>query len=77
MVEAHTGDERRARVDVQRAVSEEQVAIASGNGSAFSSLPFDHLVFTGSAAVGRAVLLACAVRKPCGYSSEILLRGRL
>jgi coniferyl-aldehyde dehydrogenase len=35
---------------------EEQVAMVSGDGSAFSSLPFDHLVFTGSTAVGRAVM---------------------
>jgi coniferyl-aldehyde dehydrogenase len=35
---------------------EEQVTIVNGDGSAFSSLPFDHLVFTGSTAVGRAVM---------------------
>ena len=39
---------------------EEQVAIVSGDGSAFSSLPFDHLVFTGSTAVGRAVMKAAS-----------------
>src|SRR5438093_1656204 len=59
-VEAHTGDERRARVDVQRAVSRRTVAMVSGDGSAFSSLPFDHLVFTGSTAVGRAVMKAAS-----------------
>jgi coniferyl-aldehyde dehydrogenase len=39
---------------------QEQVAIVSGDGSAFSSLPFDHLVFTGSTAVGRAVMEAAS-----------------
>lgn len=40
--------------------TEEQVAIVSGDGSAFSALPFDHLVFTGSPAVGRAVMKAAS-----------------
>jgi coniferyl-aldehyde dehydrogenase len=40
--------------------AEEQVAIVSGDGSAFSALPFDHLVFTGSPAVGRAVMKAAS-----------------
>lgn len=38
---------------------EEQVAVVTGDaavGAAFSALPFDHLVFTGSTAVGRAVM---------------------
>jgi coniferyl-aldehyde dehydrogenase len=39
---------------------EEQVAIVSGDGSAFSSLRFDHLVFTGSTTVGRAVMKAAS-----------------
>jgi coniferyl-aldehyde dehydrogenase len=39
---------------------EEQVAMVSGDGTAFSSLPFDHLVFTGSTAVGRAVMKAAS-----------------
>jgi len=39
---------------------EEQVAMVSGDGSAFSSLPFDHLVFTGSTALGRAVMKAAS-----------------
>src|SRR5436309_10114854 len=39
---------------------EDQVAMVSGDGSAFSSLPFDHLVFTGSTAVGRAVMKAAS-----------------
>ena len=33
--------------------SEEQVAMVSGDGTAFFSLPFDHLAFTGTTAVGR------------------------
>jgi coniferyl-aldehyde dehydrogenase len=40
--------------------SEEQVAMVSGDGTAFSCLPFDHLVFTGSTAVGRAVMKAAS-----------------
>src|SRR5690348_8386951 len=36
----------------------EQVTMVSGDGSAFSRLPFDHLVFTGSTEVGRAVMKA-------------------
>jgi coniferyl-aldehyde dehydrogenase len=39
---------------------EEQVTIVTGDGAAFSSLPFDHLVFTGSTAVGRAVMKAAS-----------------
>lgn len=39
---------------------EEQVTVVSGEGSAFSSLPFDHLVFTGSSAVGRSVMKAAS-----------------
>jgi coniferyl-aldehyde dehydrogenase len=39
---------------------EEQVAMVSGDGSGFSSLPFDHLVFTGSTPVGRAVMKAAS-----------------
>jgi len=39
---------------------EEQVAMVSGDGTAFSSLPFDHLVFTGSTAVGRAAMKAAS-----------------
>jgi coniferyl-aldehyde dehydrogenase len=36
----------------------EQVTMVNGDGSAFSGLPFDHLVFTGSTVVGRAVMKA-------------------
>lgn len=42
---------------------EEQVAVVTGGpeiGSAFSGLPFDHLVFTGSTPVGRAVMKAAS-----------------
>lgn len=39
---------------------QDQVALVSGDGPAFSSLPFDHLVFTGSTAVGRAVMKAAS-----------------
>ena len=40
-----------------------EVAVVTGGvraGAAFSSLPFDHLVFTGSTAVGRQVMAAAA-----------------
>ncbi|WP_332304975.1 coniferyl aldehyde dehydrogenase [Rhizobium sp. GR12] len=43
--------------------SEEQFAIANGDaavGAAFAALPFDYLVFTGSTAVGRAVMKAAS-----------------
>jgi len=43
--------------------SEEEVAVVLGGpdvGAAFSALPFDHLVFTGSTAVGRAVMKAAS-----------------
>jgi coniferyl-aldehyde dehydrogenase len=42
---------------------EELVAVVTGDaktGSAFSSLPFDHLLFTGSIPVGRAVMRAAS-----------------
>jgi coniferyl-aldehyde dehydrogenase len=42
---------------------EEQVAVVTGGpeiGSAFSALPFDHLVFTGSTPVGKAVMKAAS-----------------
>lgn len=43
--------------------SEEQMAVIQGDartGAAFSALPFDHQVFTGSTAVGRAVMKAAS-----------------
>lgn len=43
--------------------SEEQVAVVTGGpeiGAAFSALPFDHLVFTGSTPVGKAVMKAAS-----------------
>jgi coniferyl-aldehyde dehydrogenase len=42
---------------------EEQVAVVTGDaavGAAFSALPFDHLIFTGSTPVGRAVMKAAS-----------------
>lgn len=42
---------------------EDQVAVVTGDaaiGAAFSALPFDHLVFTGSTPVGRAVMRAAS-----------------
>jgi coniferyl-aldehyde dehydrogenase len=38
----------------------EQVAVVNSDGAAFSKLPFDHLVFTGSTNVGRAVMKAAS-----------------
>jgi coniferyl-aldehyde dehydrogenase len=43
--------------------SQEQVAVVTGDaavGAAFASLPFDHLLFTGSTAVGRSVMRAAS-----------------
>ena len=48
---------------VQENFPEEQVAVVTGGsdvGDAFAALPFDHLVFTGSTAVGRAVMRAAS-----------------
>lgn len=45
------------------AFAEDEVAVVTGDaetGKAFSALPFDHLVFTGSTAVGRLVAQAAA-----------------
>ena len=39
---------------------EEQVTLVNSDGSAFSKLPFDHLVFTGSTSVGRSVMKAAS-----------------
>jgi coniferyl-aldehyde dehydrogenase len=38
----------------------EQVAMVNSDGAAFSRLPFDHLVFTGSTSVGRSVMKAAS-----------------
>ena len=43
--------------------SEDEVAVVTGDasvGAAFAALPFDHLFFTGSTAVGRAVMRAAS-----------------
>jgi coniferyl-aldehyde dehydrogenase len=48
---------------VARTFQEDEVAIVTGGaemGRMFSSKPFDHLLFTGSTAVGRQVMLAAA-----------------
>lgn len=48
---------------VQSAFPPEQVAVVTGDpevGAAFSSLPFDHILFTGSTAVGKKVAEAAA-----------------
>ncbi len=61
---------------------EEQVTVVSGDGSAFSSLPFDHLVFTGSTVVGRAVMKAASENlvpvtlELGGKSPTIVAKGR-
>lgn len=39
---------------------EEQMAVVNSDGAAFSKLPFDHLVFTGSTSVGRSVMKAAS-----------------
>jgi len=48
---------------VTEAFPEEKVAVVAGDasiGAAFAALPFDHLFFTGSTAVGRAVMRAAS-----------------
>lgn len=48
---------------VPRRFAAEELAVITGGpevGEAFSSLPFDHLVFTGSTAIGRKVMAAAA-----------------
>ena len=40
--------------------SKEQVTMVNGDGEAFSKLPFDHLVFTGSTKVGRSIMKAAS-----------------
>ncbi|MBT2500119.1 coniferyl aldehyde dehydrogenase [Agromyces sp. ISL-38] len=45
---------------VSEVFPEEQVTIVNGDGAAFSSLQFDHLVFTGSSSVGRSVMKAAS-----------------
>ena len=48
---------------VSETFPEEEVAVVTGDasvGAAFASLPFDHLFFTGSTAVGRAVMRAAS-----------------
>lgn len=63
---------------------EEQVAVVQGDaefGAAFSALPFDHLFFTGSTAVGRRVMQAASANltpvtlELGGKSPVILSRG--
>lgn len=48
---------------VQAAFASEQVSVVTGDaelGAAFSALPFDHILFTGSTAVGKKVAAAAA-----------------
>jgi coniferyl-aldehyde dehydrogenase len=48
---------------VAETFSEDEVAVVTGNasiGAAFAALPFDHLLFTGSTDVGRAVMRAAS-----------------
>ena len=52
---------------IAQTFSEEEVAVITGDafvGATFSALPFDHLFFTGSTAVGRAVM-----RAQCGAAT--------
>src|SRR6185295_5775617 len=48
---------------IAEAFPEEQVAVVAGDagvGAAFAALPFDHIFFTGSTGVGRAVMRAAS-----------------
>ncbi len=63
--------------------TEEQVAVVTGGpevGAAFSALPFDHLIFTGSTNVGRAVMRAASdhlvpVTLELGGKSPVIVEG--
>ena len=62
-VGAHTGDERFPVSLIAETFSEDEVAVITSDasvGAAFSALPFDHLFFTGSTAVGRAMMRAAS-----------------
>ncbi|HVY88726.1 MAG TPA: coniferyl aldehyde dehydrogenase [Hyphomonadaceae bacterium] len=51
------------REKISKAFAEEEVAVVTGGpeaAAAFTKLPFDHLVFTGSTAIGRKVAAAAA-----------------
>jgi coniferyl-aldehyde dehydrogenase len=66
---------------VSEIFNEDEVVVVNGDGPAFSSLPFDHLVFTGSTAVGRAVMtsagknLVPVTLELGGKSPTIVARG--
>ena len=70
---------------IQDTFREEEVAVVTGDasvGAAFAALPFDHLFFTGSTAVGRAVMRAASehlvpVTLELGGKSPVLIdRGQ-
>lgn len=59
----------------------EQLAVVNSDGAAFSKLPFDHLVFTGSTSVGRAVMKAASdnlvpVTLELGGKSPVIIARR-
>ncbi len=61
----------------------DQVTVVEGDGAAFSALAFDHLVFTGSSAVGRSVMKAASdhlvpvTLELGGKSPTIVAKGRV
>jgi coniferyl-aldehyde dehydrogenase len=72
---------------VRKTFPEDQVAVVTGGadvGQAFAALPFDHLVFTGSTCVGRAVMRSASANlvpvtlelggKVAGHRRQRLLR---
>jgi coniferyl-aldehyde dehydrogenase len=69
---------------VAETFSEDEVAVVTGDasiGAAFAALPFDHLFFTGSTAVGRAVMRAASenlvpVTLELGGKSPVLVDRR-
>ena len=68
---------------ISEVFSPDQVAMVEGDGATFSSLPFDHLVFTGSSAVGRLVMKAASENlvpvtlELGGKSPTIVARGHV
>jgi coniferyl-aldehyde dehydrogenase len=75
MIKMSQNSDRLARLLVQlipRYLPREKVAVfrCEGRGPAFSALPFDHLVFTGSGAVARAVMTSAA-KNLCPVTLEL------
>ena len=68
----HPSHQRRAALLLDEALCGDEVVVIEGDAgiaAAFSALPFDHLIFTGSTAVGRLVMAAAAPSSPLTLGS--------